>query len=528
MSACPGCGVPRMNSARFCHQCGAPLPLEVSGGDPMIGRVIGNLRVLSVIGQGGMGKVYRAEHIKLKRILCIKTLLPQAAQEDTLIQRFEREGLAMATLKHPNIVSVTDYGKTDDGIFYIAMEYIEGRTLRQILKEEAPLQADRAIGLTLQILSALDEAHANGLIHRDLKPGNVMVGRMRDGTETVKVLDFGIAKMVGETGAQSLTQTGMMCGTPGYMAPEQILGEELDGAADLYSAGVLLFELAVGKRLFTGSSDVEMAQRHLAQPPPVPKMPIPSQLDAVILKSLEKSRDKRFKTALDFKRELELARLSMRGNAQPLPNEVMLSEAPRATVVPDVSSSDSESGFSSATREGLKRVVSSRLLAHANSLSSLIAQNEKRAVHVVVVDIAGLVALSESIDTTKARELTATLFNDFAEVVKRFDGYGERTLGSSFTAVFGYPTLHEDEPERAVRCAWAFKSRVLAVNRGLPRALTVKVGVDAGTVTGLGSDGKLLDNPALGELLTQVREGLVVSQANSVRAYRPRGRAEIE
>ena len=104
--------------------------------------------------------------IKLKRILCIKTLLPQAAQEDTLIQRFEREGLAMATLKHPNIVSVTDYGKTDDGIFYIAMEYIEGRTLRQILKEEAPLQADRAIGLTLQILSALDEAHANGFKSR--------------------------------------------------------------------------------------------------------------------------------------------------------------------------------------------------------------------------------------------------------------------------------------------------------------------------------------------------------------------------
>ncbi len=510
MSACPGCGVPRLNNARFCHECGAPLPVETGGGDPMIGRVIGNLRVLSVIGQGGMGKVYRAEHVKLKRVVCIKTLLPQAAEQDTLIQRFEREGLAMATLKHPNIVSVIDYGKTDDGIFYIAMEYVEGRTLRMILKEESPVQPDRAINLALQILSALDEAHANGLVHRDLKPGNVMVGRLRDGTEQVKVLDFGIAKIVGETGKQSLTQTGMMCGTPGYMAPEQILGEELDGAADLYSAGVLLYELTVGKRLFTGTSDVELAQRHLVQVPAAPstvsKVPVPAQLDAVILKSLEKTREKRFKTAVEFKRELELARLSMRGGvvSSPAPSALSMAAEPSAPV--------------ELTQARLRAVVPSRLLDHANALSSLIVQNEKRAVHVVVVDIAGLVALGETIDTSMARELTAALFNDFAEIVKRYDGYGERTLGSSFTAVFGYPVSHEDEPERAVRCAWAFKTRVLAVNKGLPRALTVKVGVDVGTVTGLGADGKLLDNPALGELLTLVREGLAASNANSVRA----------
>ncbi len=504
----------------------------------MIGRVVGNLRVLSVIGQGGMGKVYRAEHVKLKRTVCIKTLLPQAAQDQSLIQRFEREGLAMAALKHPNIVSVMDYGKTDDGIFYIAMEYVEGRTLRQILKEESPLQPDRAMGLMLQVLSALDEAHANGLIHRDLKPGNVMVGRMRDGSETVKVLDFGIAKIVGESGTQSLTQTGMMCGTPGYMAPEQILGEELDGAADLYSAGVLLFELLVGKRLFTGASDVELAQRHLTQAPPAPsavsKLPVPPQLDAIVLKALEKSRDKRFRTANDFKRELELARVSIRQGALPvaLPEVDVLrvtssdsSLTPMAAPVPIAgwpkppnAATPPPPPSGGLTSDRLRAVVPSRLLEHTSALSSLIAQNEKRVVHVVVVEVAGLVALSENLDTTRAREVTASLFNDFGEVVKRFDGVGERTMGSSFTALFGWPTSHEDDPERAVRCAWAFKSRVSALNRGLPRALTVKVGIDVGTVTGLGAEGKWLDNAALGELLTQVREGMVTAPANSVRA----------
>jgi serine/threonine-protein kinase len=288
--------------------------------DPLVGRLIADrYRVLAPLGRGGMGAVYRVEHVMLKKELALKFLHPELGRLDEVARRFEREAEAAARLDHPNIVNVTDFGRTADGMLFLVMELLQGQALTSLIRpdgEGRPLPVDRALHIERQILRALEHAHQSGIVHRDLKPDNVMI-IARDGErDIVKLLDFGIAKMTApdESGApssgQALTQAGVVFGTPEYLSPEQAMGEEADRRADLYSAGVVLYEMLTGKRPFDAPSKVAIVSMHLTQKAmPVtqaaPEAGVPKWLERVVERAMAKKRDERYANAQEFLQALD-------------------------------------------------------------------------------------------------------------------------------------------------------------------------------------------------------------------------------
>jgi hypothetical protein len=255
--------------------------------------------VIELMASGGMGEVFRAEHIRLKRPVCIKAIHPSLAADTEMLERFEREATVLAGLRHPNVVSVLDLGQLPDGGLYLVLELVDGQNLRELLRSAAPLPLARVIELGRQILAALEEVHQHGVVHRDLKPANVLVRTLRDGSEVVQLVDFGIAKQVRDPALtdSGLTKTGSVIGTPGYIAPEQILGDTIDGRADLYACGVLIFEMLTGKRLFGSESSVDLLRKHLLDPPPSLLLPGHEQVDLFLARALEKSPQSRFADA---------------------------------------------------------------------------------------------------------------------------------------------------------------------------------------------------------------------------------------
>ncbi len=286
--------------------------------DPIVGRLIAErYRVLAPLGRGGMGAVYRVEHVMLKKELALKFLHPELGRLDEVARRFEREAEAAARLDHPNIVQVTDFGRTSDGMLFLVMELLQGQSLTDAIRPDGaagvPLPIERALHITRQILRALEHAHSVGIVHRDLKPDNVMI-IARDGErDIVKLLDFGIAKMSapddGKPGT-ALTQAGVIFGTPEYLSPEQAMGEEADRRADLYSAGIVLYEMLTGKRPFDAPSKVAIVSMHLTQKAiPVtraaPDAGIPRWLERVVERAMAKKRDERYATAQEFLQALD-------------------------------------------------------------------------------------------------------------------------------------------------------------------------------------------------------------------------------
>ncbi|KYF67720.1 TonB family protein [Sorangium cellulosum] len=278
-----------------------------SGQDPLIGATIaGRYRIISLIARGGMGKVYRAEQFALGRICALKLLVPDERheQDPEFFRRFSREAATAARLTHPNSVTVFDYGKDDRrGIYFIAMEYIAGRTLHRVLHDEGPLPEARASRIARQICRAMAEAHGLGLVHRDLKPSNVLLVDQGDEKDFVKVLDFGLVKDVsGEL--DDLTQKGLFIGSPRYTAPEQALGNELSPRADIYSLGVLLYEMLCGKAPFDKKVPTATLMAHVSEPPPplarasgdAPGAPVSPGMEAIVMRCLEKSPDRRFQS----------------------------------------------------------------------------------------------------------------------------------------------------------------------------------------------------------------------------------------
>jgi beta-lactam-binding protein with PASTA domain len=259
----------------------------------------GRYRVLHRIGSGGMADVYCAEDTHLGRRIALKLLHQRFAQDTEFVERFRREASSAAGLQHPNVVGVYDRGEID-GTYYIAMEYCDGRSLKDVIRAEAPLDPRRAIAITKQILIAARFAHRRNVIHRDLKPHNVML----DAEDTVKVTDFGIAR----AGASDITQAGAIMGTAQYLSPEQAQGRPVTEASDVYSIGVVLFELLTAKAPFEGESAVAIALKHVNQQPPRPRdlVPsIPAELEAVTLKALDKDAATRYPDAESFLRDLD-------------------------------------------------------------------------------------------------------------------------------------------------------------------------------------------------------------------------------
>ena len=229
----------------------------------------GKYEILEVIGSGGMGTVYRAHHKFIHKDVAVKMLNPQLSGMEEVVKRFEREAMASARIEHPNICLVTDSGKAEDGQLYIVMELLHGRSLQQIIQEEAPLPLARIITISRQICSAISKAHGLKVIHRDLKPENVMVTVNDDGNESIKIMDFGIAKVtLDDIPSTPLTTAGMVFGTPSYISPEQASGDPADARSDLYSLGCMMFEMATGRTPYDSDTVGGILRKHVTAPVP--------------------------------------------------------------------------------------------------------------------------------------------------------------------------------------------------------------------------------------------------------------------
>jgi serine/threonine protein kinase len=283
--------------------------------DPLAGRVLDEkYRLDERLGEGGMGTVYRATHLLIDRPVAVKVLHPRFVEDEAAQERFRREARAAGRLQHTNAVTVTDFGRTADGFVYIVMELLEGRNLREMLAFESPMESRRAVALMLQVAAAVEAAHESGVIHRDLKPANIFIVQPKNAPPVVKVLDFGIAKLAADTVDESeqnaLTQTGVMIGTPRYMSPEQCDGAHLTPAADVYSLGIILYEMLTGKTPFTGPSPLAVALQHSSKLPQLPtelNAHIPLELERVVLHALEKKPSNRPPDAGAFRLELQAA-----------------------------------------------------------------------------------------------------------------------------------------------------------------------------------------------------------------------------
>jgi serine/threonine-protein kinase len=314
MRTCPQCASSCDDTHRFCPSCGFPIgKVASSADDPLIGRTLpGGYLILELVGVGGMGRVYRAEQTNLGRTVAVKIIHPHLVGEENTAARFITEARAASRLNHPNSVGIIDFGNTPDGQLYLVMEFLRGRDLSRVTHEDGPLPFRRIVDVLRQTLAALAEAHNENIIHRDLKPENIILEPSRSGGDFVKVVDFGLAKMRAETQQPGITSPGIVCGTPEYMSPEQARGDPLDPRSDLYSVGVILYQLVSGRLPFEAESPTQVVLAHLSELPQdprevAPERMIPKSLVDVTLKALEKKAPDRFQDADGFSAELTRA-----------------------------------------------------------------------------------------------------------------------------------------------------------------------------------------------------------------------------
>jgi len=278
----------------------------------LVGRDIdGRYKVLSLLGKGGMGMVYVAEQATVGRKVALKVLRSDMADDDTFAKRFLSEAKAIASLTSHHTVTLHDFGVTSDGLLYYTMELLQGRALSKIIRDEGPVEWKRATTFVLQALDSLEEAHDKGILHRDIKPENLFVVQQRD-KEHVVVLDFGIAKLSGDTSVEKITRTGMICGTPAYISPEQALGNPAVPASDLYALGIVLYEMLAGVPPFHDTTPMKVLLKQLNELPrrvsvANDKVRIPVLLDAALMRVLAKTPEERFRTASEFRAALENA-----------------------------------------------------------------------------------------------------------------------------------------------------------------------------------------------------------------------------
>ena len=308
---CPTCNVEYPESERFCPKDGTALRQSGARTD-LVGSIIADrYHVLKHLGAGGMGRVYLAEHVKMGRQCAIKVLHPAMAGDSEAISRFNREAANASRIDHPNVAAIYDFGETHDGLLYLAMQYIEGETLTRIMAAEGALPPLRATDIVRQAAEGLYAAHALGIVHRDLKPDNIMVNAGADGVDSVKVVDFGIAKTTGET-SQGVTRTGIVVGTPEYMSPEQLAGETVDGRSDLYSLALVAFNLLTGDLPFPEASTGTLVVMRLTEQPRSlsevrPDIAWPNELQTVMSRALARDPSLRYLSTREFAHALHAA-----------------------------------------------------------------------------------------------------------------------------------------------------------------------------------------------------------------------------
>jgi serine/threonine protein kinase len=340
-------------------------PSVTDSEDPLLNRVLSErYRILKKLGEGGMGVVYLAEHVVIEKKIALKVLFPDLTRRSDLVQRFLQEAKSASRIGHENVIDITDFGQSPEGYVFIAMEYLVGQDLGQLLKASGPLPWPRAQPIVLQIVKALRAAHERGIVHRDMKPENVFVSPRDDGREFVKVLDFGIAKVLGlDEEAPRLTRTGMIFGTPEYMSPEQAQGQPVDHRVDIYAVGCILYHMLTGEVPFKAESFMGILSKHMVEAPIAPSTRNPAvepQVEALINRAMEKDPTRRFQTMGEFADALlPLGHISDRSGALFLPPSM---PARHAGMPARPSSSPPSSPY--ATKEVVGRV--SAPLAEAN------------------------------------------------------------------------------------------------------------------------------------------------------------------
>jgi len=308
---CPKCFNTFDGGETTCPDDGATL---VGSDDrDLVGELLDNrYRIRGLVGKGGMGVVYHAEQEIIGRHVALKVLRRDIVRDTSQVKRFLTEAKAIASLTSLHTVTLYDFGVTSDGLLYYTMELLDGRSLGEIIDQDGPLPYPRAIELILQACDSLAEAHDSGILHRDIKPENIFVSQDRSGEDLVKVLDFGIAKLMGDQSMGTLTQTGMICGTPAYLSPEQALGNPAGKFSDLYSLAITLYEVLAGKPPFVADTPMKLLLKHLNDEPPAltetnPQITVPGTLDGFLRKALAKEPENRYGTVNAFRSGLEEA-----------------------------------------------------------------------------------------------------------------------------------------------------------------------------------------------------------------------------
>ncbi len=309
MKTCPTCSREFPDNVKFCPNDGQTLRAKAASAD-LVGQVVADrYHILKKLGEGGMGAVYLGEHVKMGRKSAIKVMMASMAHDPDAVARFNREASNASRISHPNVCQIFDFGETSDGLIYLAMEFIEGKSLKDLVEHEGAIPAARAASIVRQAADALQAAHDLGIVHRDIKPDNIMLCQGRDGSDVVKVVDFGIARAVGgDESGQKVTKTGLVVGTPEYMSPEQLSGDKLDGRSDIYSLGLVLYRMLTGTLPFQADSAQETMIKRLTDDP----MPLsdartdiefPPKLQLVMNTALARSAAERYQQASEFGRD---------------------------------------------------------------------------------------------------------------------------------------------------------------------------------------------------------------------------------
>jgi serine/threonine protein kinase len=338
MKVCPVCKKEYPNTMTLCSADAAPLK---SVSDPLLGQTLaGKYLIEELIKRGGMGAVYRGKHVLMDKTVAIKVLRPSLAVDDAVVARFSREAKAASRISHPHAVSVTDFGEAETGVVFLVMEYLDGRTLKEIIRGEGPMPLNRVVEIVRQVTGALDAAHAQGVVHRDLKSDNIMLSQTNGG-DWAKVLDFGIAKIQQPANVKDadFTAPNVVVGTPQYMSPEQCSQTQpLDARSDVYSLGVIVYEMLAGRVPFTGESATMIMMQHVQDAPPsilATRPDLPAAVDQVVVRALAKHPADRFQTAGELSAALSAAAAGPGAGAAPRAVETV-SSAPVSPAADDL------------------------------------------------------------------------------------------------------------------------------------------------------------------------------------------------